>query len=237
MRYMSGGQYSVPDRVPRARTARRSSSSRSTRRRSRAGYAHIPGLKVVTPGTPSDAKGLLKSAIRDDNPVVLHRGRDAVQHQGRGARGRVRRPARQGRGEARGRATSRSSATRKMVRVALKAAEQLANEGIEAEVVDLRTIRPLDTEAILTSVRKTNRCVVVEEGWAFAGVGAQVVDYIQREVLRRARRAGPARHRRRRADALRQEPRDGREARPGEDRRGGQEGHVPRRLSAWQPRS
>jgi len=181
MRYMSGGQVGVPAvfRGPGGSAlqlgAQHSQAFESY-------YAHIPGLKVVMPATPADAKGLLKSAIRDDNPVVFIEGEMLYNLKGDVPDGEhlvplgqaeVKRPG--------GHATVICHS--KTVAVALKAAEQLAGEGIEAEVVDLRTIRPLDTETILASVTKTNRCVVAEEGWPFAGVGAQVVDTIQREAF------------------------------------------------------
>ena len=116
-------------------------------------------------------------------PGGLHRGRDALQHQGRGARRRARRAARQGRRQARRAATSRSSATRRRWPWRSRPPSSSPAEEVDAEVVDLRTIRPLDTEAMLASVAKTHRCVVAEEGWPFAGVGAQVVDTIQREAF------------------------------------------------------
>jgi pyruvate dehydrogenase E1 component beta subunit len=180
-RYMSGGQLNCPIvfRGPGGSAlqlgAQHSQSFESW-------YAHIPGLKVVMPATPADAKGLLKSAIRDDNPVVFIEGEMLYNTKGEVPEGEhvvpigradVKRPG--------GDVTIICHA--KTVTVALKAAEQLAAEGVNAEVVDLRTIRPLDTEAILASVTKTNRCVVAEEGWPFAGVGAQVVDLIQREAF------------------------------------------------------
>ena len=191
---MSGGQISMPDRVPRTRTARRCSSRRSTRRRSSRGYAHIPGLKVVTPATPADAKGLLKSAIRDDNPVVLHRGRDALQHQGRGARrastsSRSARPT----SSAPARRHPRSATRQDGARGAQGGRAAGRRTASTPRCVDLRTLRPLDDEAILASVSKTNRAVVVEEGWAFAGVGAQVVDVIQRECFDELDAPGAAR--------------------------------------------
>ncbi|HEU4954531.1 MAG TPA: pyruvate dehydrogenase complex E1 component subunit beta, partial [Gemmatimonadales bacterium] len=181
MRYMSGGQVGVPAvfRGPGGAAlqlgAQHSQAFESY-------YAHIPGLKVVMPATPADAKGLLKSAIRDDNPVVFIEGEMLYNLKGEVPDGEHLVPL--GQAEIK-RAGDHATIVchSKTVAVALKAAEQLAGEGIEAEVVDLRTIRPLDTETILTSVTKTNRCVVAEEGWSFAGVGAQVVDTIQREAF------------------------------------------------------
>jgi len=181
MRYMSGGQVGVPAvfRGPGGAAlqlgAQHSQAFESY-------YAHIPGLKVVMPATPADAKGLLKSAIRDDNPVVFMEGEMLYNLKGEVPDGEHLVPL--GQAEVK-RAGDHATIVchSKTVAVALKAAEQLAGEGIEAEVVDLRTIRPLDTETILASVTKTNRCVVAEEGWSFAGVGAQVVDTIQREAF------------------------------------------------------
>jgi pyruvate dehydrogenase E1 component subunit beta len=181
MRYMSGGQVGCPIvfRGPSGAAlqlgAQHSQSFESM-------YANIPGLKVVMPATPADAKGLLKSAIRDDDPIVFMEGEMLYNVKGEVPEGEytlpigvadIKRP-----GE---HVTLICHA--KTVAIALKAAQQLEAEGISAEVIDLRTIRPLDTAAIFESVGKTHRCVVVEEGWPFAGVGAQVVDEIQREVF------------------------------------------------------
>jgi pyruvate dehydrogenase E1 component subunit beta len=181
IRYMSGGQLGCPIvfRGPGGAAlqlgAQHSQSFESW-------YAHIPGLKVVTPGTPADAKGLLKSAIRDDNPVVFIEGEMLYNVKGEVPDGEHLTPI--GQAEIKRAGSDVTLVCHgKMASVALKAAEELAGEKVAAEVVDLRTIRPLDAETILTSVAKTNRCVVVEEGWPFAGVGAQVVDLIQREAF------------------------------------------------------
>jgi len=137
---------------------------------------------VLMPATPADAKGLLKSAIRDEDPVVFIEGEMLYNTKGEVPEGEYLTPI--------GVADMKRAGTdvtlichSKTVSVALKAAEQLAADGIDAEVVDLRTIRPLDHETVLASVSKTHRAVVVEEGWSFAGVGAQVVDVIQREIF------------------------------------------------------
>jgi pyruvate dehydrogenase E1 component beta subunit len=182
LRYMSGGQIRCPIvfRGPGGAAlqlgAQHSQSLESW-------YAHVPGLTVVMPGTPADAKGLLKSAIRDDDPVVFIEGEMLYN-----VKGEV--PEQEeflipiGKAEVKRAGTDVTIVCHsKMVTVGLKAAEQLATEGIHAEVVDLRTIRPLDTETLLASVTRTNRCVVLEEGWSFAGVGAQVVDVVQREAF------------------------------------------------------
>jgi pyruvate dehydrogenase E1 component beta subunit len=182
MRYMSGGQIGCP-MVFRGPGGAALQLAAQHSQAFESFYAHVPGLKVVTPATPADAKGLLKAAIRDDDPVVVMEGEMLYNIKGEVPEvddfviplgsAEVKR---QG-----------SDVTlichSKTVAVALKAAEQLAEQDVQAEVVDLRTIRPLDTEAILASVTKTNRAVVLEEGWPFAGVGAQVVDVIQREAF------------------------------------------------------
>ena len=181
VRYMSGGQIGCPIvfRGPGGAAlqlaAQHSQAFESF-------YAHVPGLKVVMPATPADAKGLLKSAIRDDNPIVFIEGEMLYNTKGEVPEGEYTTPLGVADVKRPGRDVTIICHS-KTVAVALKAAEQLAGEGIEAEVLDLRTIRPLDTEAILSSVARTHRCVVAEEGWPFAGVGAQVVDLVQREIF------------------------------------------------------
>jgi len=181
MRYMSGGQIGVPAvfRGPGG-SALQLAAQHSQAFESY--YAHIPGLKVVMPATPADAKGLLKSAIRDDDPVVFIEGEMLYNMKGDVPDDEYVIPL--------GSADVKRAGTdvtivchSKTVAVALKAAEALAGEGVSAEVLDLRTIRPLDTATVLGSVARTHRCIVAEEGWPFAGVGAQVVDVIQREVF------------------------------------------------------
>ncbi len=181
MRYMSAGQIGVPAvfRGPGGAAlqlaAQHSQAFESF-------YAHIPGLKVVTPATPADAKGLLKSAIRDDDPVVFMEGEMLYNLKGEVPDGEHVVPLGRADVKRAGRDVTIVCHS-KTVAVALKAAETLAKEEVDAEVLDLRTIRPLDTAALLESVAKTHRCVVAEEGWPFAGVGAQVVDTIQREAF------------------------------------------------------
>jgi pyruvate dehydrogenase E1 component beta subunit len=181
MRYMSGGQVGVPAvfRGPGGaalQLAAQHSQAFETY------YAHIPGLKVVMPATPADAKGLLKSAIRDDDPVVFIEGEMLYNVKGEVPDEEYTIPLGVAEVKRAGSDVTLVSHS-KSVAVALKAAEQLAANGIQAEVVDLRTIRPLDERTVLESVGKTHRCVVVEEGWHFAGVGAQVVDVIQRDAF------------------------------------------------------
>ncbi len=142
-------------------------------------YAHIPGLKVVAPATPYDAKGLLKTAIRDNDPVIFLEGEMLYNAKGEVPDDEYTIPL--GQADIKREGTDVTIVCHsKTVGVALRAAEQLAEQRqVAAEVVDLRSIRPLDVETLVASVRKTNRCVIVEEGWPFCGVGAQVVHEIQ----------------------------------------------------------
>jgi len=179
--YMSGGQYNMPIvfRGPNGAAlqlgAQHSQAWESW-------LAHIPGLKVVTPGTPYDAKGLLKSAIRDDNPVCFLEGEMLYNTKGDVPEGEYLVPI--GKADLKREGGDCSIITNgKMVLVAMQVADQLAKDGIHVDVVDLRTVRPMDVEAITESVKKTNRAVVLEEGWEVAGIGAQVVDYIQRDCF------------------------------------------------------
>src|SRR5438094_553870 len=145
--------------------------------------AHIPGLKVVAPATPADAKGLLKSAIRDNNPVIVLEGEMLYNTKGEVPEGEYVVPIGRADVKRAGRDVTLICHS-KTVAVALNAAEQLAEqERVSAEVVDLRSLRPLDDAAITASVAKTNRAVVIEEGWPHCGIGAQVVDVIQREAF------------------------------------------------------
>ena len=181
MRYMSGGQVGVPI-VFRGPAGAALQLAAQHSQCFEAMYAHIPGLKVVMPATPADAKGLLKSAIRDDDPIVFMEGEMLYNVKGEVPEGEHLVPI--GKAEVK-RAGEHVTLLcySKTVAQCLKATELLETEGVSAEVVDLRTIRPLDLEAILTSVSKTHRAVMAEEGWNFAGAGAQVVDEIQRNIF------------------------------------------------------
>jgi pyruvate dehydrogenase E1 component beta subunit len=181
MLYMSGGQLPMPIvfRGPNG-AALQLSSQHSQAWES--WLAHIPGLKVVAPATPADAKGLLKSAIRDNNPVVVLEGEMLYNTKGDVPEGELLVPI--------GRADVKRPGTdvtvichSKTVVPALKAADLLAGQGVSAEVIDLRSLRPMDEPAILASVAKTHRAVVAEEGWPHCGIGAQVVDLIQRDAF------------------------------------------------------
>ncbi|HEU5169751.1 MAG TPA: pyruvate dehydrogenase complex E1 component subunit beta [Gemmatimonadales bacterium] len=181
MRYMSGGQVGVPI-VFRGPGGAALQLAAQHSQAFESWYAHVPGLKVVAPATPADAKGLLKSAIRDDDPVVFLEGEMLYNTKGEVPEGEHTIPL--GAAEVKRPGNDVTIVCHsKTVGVALKAAEQLAAEDVDAEVVDLRTIRPLDEAAVLASVSRTHRCVVLEEGWHFAGVGAQVVDVIQRDAF------------------------------------------------------
>jgi pyruvate dehydrogenase E1 component beta subunit len=146
-------------------------------------YSHIPGLKVVAPYTAADAKGLLKSAIRDPNPVIFLENEilygksfpvpkldDWTVPIGKA---RIARP---------GKDVTIVAWSMGMT-YALAAAEELAKQGIEAEVIDLRTLRPMDSATIVESVKKTNRCVTVEEGWPQSGLGAEIAARIMEEAF------------------------------------------------------
>jgi pyruvate dehydrogenase E1 component beta subunit len=181
MLYMSGGQYNIPI-VFRGPNGAALQLSAQHSQAWESWLAHIPGLKVVAPGTPYDAKGLLKSAIRDDNPVCFLEGEMLYNTKGEVPEEEYVIPL--GQAELKREGDHCTIVTwGKMVLVAMNVADQLAKEGIGVDVVDLRTVRPIDTEAIYASVRKTNRCVVLEEGWEIAGMGAQIVDYVQRECF------------------------------------------------------
>jgi pyruvate dehydrogenase E1 component beta subunit len=182
MLYMSNGQYKMP-MVFRGPNGAALQLSAQHSQAWESWLAHIPGLKVVAPGTPADAKGLLKAAIRDDNPVVVLEGEMLYNTKGEvDENPDIVIPL--GKAELKREGEHCSIITSgKMVLVALQAADQLAKQGVNVDVLDLRTIRPMDVDAIATSVTKTNRAVVVEEGWELCGIGAQVVDYIQRECF------------------------------------------------------
>ena len=181
MLYMSGGQYPMP-MVFRGPNGAALQLSAQHSQAWESWLAHIPGLKVVTPGTPYDAKGLLKAAIRDDNPVVMLEGEMLYNTKGEVPEEDYIVPI--GKADVKREGDHCTLVTHgKSVLVALQVADALAKEDLRVEVVDLRTVRPMDVEAIAASVRKTNRAVVLEEGWEVCGVGAQVVDYIQRHCF------------------------------------------------------
>jgi len=181
MLYMSGGQFPVPI-VIRGPGGPAHQLGAQHSQAIEAWFCHVPGLKVVMPSTPADAKGLLKSAIRDNNPVIYIESEVLYGTRGEVPEGEhvipigvaeVKRPGKD----------VTLIAHSKMVLLALDTAKDLEKEGIDVEVVDPRTLRPLDTATLLASVKKTNRVVIVEEGWPFCGVGAQLVDTIQHHAF------------------------------------------------------
>ncbi len=177
LRHMSGGQLRCPIvfRGPAGVGGRLSSQHSQT---FDSVYSTFPGLKVVAPATPRDAKGLLKSAIRDDNPVVMFEGERLYALKGEVPEGELLVPI--GKAEIKREGSDVSLITwSRMYYFCEQAAAELEKEGIRAEILDLRSLRPIDEEAIVATAKKTNRVVVVEEGWRFAGLGAQVVDILQ----------------------------------------------------------
>jgi len=161
-------------------------------------FAHFPGLKVVAPGTPHDAKGLLKSAIRSDDPVMFIENATLYQVRGEVPDGDYTEPIGVSKVQRQGDTVTLITYS-KMVQACLQAADELAKDGIEAEIVDLRSLRPLDMGPVIDSFKRTNRAVVVEEGWRSYGVGAEVAarlyeeafDYIDAPIRRVAQREVP----------------------------------------------
>jgi len=145
-------------------------------------FAHFPGLKVVAPGTPEDAKGLLKSAIRSSDPVMFIEHATLYQVRGEVPEGDYTVPMGKSKVQRAGRDVTIVTYS-KMLEISTKAAELLAKEGIEAEIVDLRTLRPLDMKPVLESFKKTNRAVIVEEGWRSFGVGSEIASRIYEEAF------------------------------------------------------
>jgi len=181
LHYMSGGQVTIA-MVVRAAEAAGLQLGAQHSQNLEPWFAHVPGLKVVAPGTPADAKGLLKSAIRDNNPVIF------IEHEAiYGSKGDV--PEEEytipiGVAEVKRPGADVSLITySRMLLTCTKAAEQLAAEGIDAEIVDVRTLRPLDSETIVNSVKKTHKAIVVEEDWRSVGMGAEIAARIQEEAF------------------------------------------------------
>jgi pyruvate dehydrogenase E1 component beta subunit len=182
MLYMSDGQFNCPI-VFRGPTGAALQLSAQHSQALEPVYAHYPGLKIVTPGTPADAKGLLKASIRDDDPVAFFEGEMLYA-----MKGEV--PDDEdfviplGVADVKKEGEDVTIITHgKMINVALQAASQLAKDGVKAEILDLRTLRPLDVDAIAESVKKTNRAVYLEEGWSFAGIASSIIDIIQDELF------------------------------------------------------
>ncbi len=197
LRYMFGGQFTLP-LVIRAVGGGGRQLGATHSQTPDAIFAHFPGLKVVSPGTPEDAKGLLKSAIRSNDPILFIEHATMYQVRGDVPEGEYTIPI--GKSKIQREGSDLTIVTYcKGLELSMKAAEQLSKEGIEAEIVDLRTLRPLDMEPVLESFKKTNRAIVVEEGWKSYGVGSEIVsriyeeafDYVDAPIIRVAQKEVP----------------------------------------------
>jgi len=197
LHYMFGGQFKVP-LVIRAVGGGGRQLGATHSQTPDAIFAHFPGLTVVSPGTPEDAKGLLKSAIRSDDPVLFIEHATMYQVRGDVPDGEYTVPIGVSKIQRPGSDVTIVTYS-KGLELSLKAAEELAKDGIEAEVVDLRTLRPLDMAPVLESFKKTNHAVVVEEGWKSFGVGSEIAsriyeeafDYVDAPILRVAQKEVP----------------------------------------------
>ncbi|NMB58907.1 MAG: alpha-ketoacid dehydrogenase subunit beta [Chloroflexi bacterium] len=181
LHYMFGGQFILP-LVIRAVGGGGRQLGATHSQTPDAVFAHFPGLKVIAPGTPADAKGLLKAAIRSNDPVLFIGHATLYQTRGEVPEGDYVIPIGKSTVQRPGKDVTIVTYS-KMLEVSQKAAEQLASEGIDVEIVDLRTLRPLDMEPVIESVMKTNRAVVVEEGWKSFGVGSEVASRIYEEAF------------------------------------------------------
>jgi pyruvate dehydrogenase E1 component beta subunit len=172
LRYMFGGQFTIPlvIRTPSGGGRQLGATHSQT---PDAIFAHFPGLKVVAPGTPEDAKGMLKAAIRSDDPILFIEHATLYQVRGEVPEDDYTIPLNQAKIHRPGNDVTLITYS-KMLEKSMIAADKLAKEGIEVEIVDLRSLRPLDMGPILDSFKKTNRAVIVEEGWRSYGVGAEV---------------------------------------------------------------
>jgi pyruvate dehydrogenase E1 component beta subunit len=197
LRYMFGGQFTIP-MVIRAVGGGGRQLGATHSQTPDAVFAHFPGLKVVAPGTPEDAKGLLKAAIRSNDPILFIEHATLYQVRGEAPEGDYTIPIGTSKIQRPGKDVTIVTYS-KMLEICLKAADQLAKEGIEAEIVDLRTLRPLDMDPVFESFMKTNRAVIVEEGWKSYGVGAEIAariyeeafDYLDAPIQRVAQKEAP----------------------------------------------
>ena len=181
LHYMFGGQFKVPLVIRTVGGGGRQLGATHSQTPD-AIFAHFPGLKVVSPGTPEDAKGLLKSAIRSDDPVLFIEHATMYQVRGEVPDAEYLIPLGQSKVQREGNDITIVTYC-KGLELSMKAADELAKEGIEAEIVDLRTLRPLDMGPVLESFKKTNRAVVVEEGWKSFGVGSEVMSRIYEQAF------------------------------------------------------
>ena len=178
MLQMSGGQYHCPI-VFRGGNGTAGQLAATHSQSFEAFYAHVPGLKVITPSNPADAKGLLKSAIRDDDPVVFLESEKMYGDKGEVPEGEYLIPIGTANIKRKGQHVTVVSFG-KIIKIAEEVADVLAKENIEIEIIDLRTIRPSDYGTIVESIKKTNRCVVVEESWPLASISSEIAYHIQR---------------------------------------------------------
>ena len=181
LHYMFGGQFVLP-MVMRAVGGGGRQLGATHSQTPDAVFAHFPGLVVVAPGTPEDAKGMLKSAIRSNDPVLFIEHATLYQVRGEVPEGEILTPLGKSKIQRPGGDVTIVTYS-KMLEISTKAADQLAKEGIEAEIVDLRSLRPLDMEPVIASFKKTNRAVIVEEGWRSYGVGSEVAARIYEEAF------------------------------------------------------
>ena len=181
LHYMFGGQFILP-MVIRAPGGGGRQLGATHSQTPDAVFAHFPGLKVVAPATPEDAKGMLKAAIRSDDPVLFIEHATLYQTRGEVPDGDYTVPLGKSKIQRPGNDVTIVTYS-KMLELSTRAAEQLAKEGIQAEIVDLRSLRPLDMGPVLESFKKTNRAVIVEEGWRSYGVGSEVAARIYEEAF------------------------------------------------------
>jgi len=181
LHYMFGGQFLLPLVIRTVSGGGRQLGATHSQTPD-AIFAHFPGLKVVAPGTPEDAKGLLKSSIRSNDPVLYIEHATLYQTRGEVPEGDYTIPIGVSKVQRPGRDVTIVTYS-KMLETSMKAAQQLAKEGIEAEIVDLRSLRPLDMGPVLESFKKTNRAVIVEEGWRSFGVGSEVAARLYEEAF------------------------------------------------------
>jgi pyruvate dehydrogenase E1 component beta subunit len=178
MLQMSGGQYSCPV-VFRGGNGTAGQLGATHSQSFESFYAHVPGLKVITPSTPYDAKGLFKSAIRDNDPVLIMESEKMYGDKGEIPEGEFLIPI--GKADVKRKGDAVTIVTfGKIIKVVHEAAAALAKEGIECEIIDLRSVRPIDYDAVVESVKKTNRCVVVEESWPLASISGEIAFHLQR---------------------------------------------------------
>lgn len=181
IRQMSGGQFKCPI-VFRGPTASAGQLAATHSQAFENWFANTPGLKVVVPSNPYDAKGLLKSAIRDDDPVIFMESEQMYGDKGEVPEGEYTIPL--GVAELKREGTDVTIVSfGKIIKEAYKAADELQKEGISCEIIDLRTVRPLDRKAILESVKKTNRLVVLEEAWPFGNISTEITYLVQSEAF------------------------------------------------------